>query len=238
MTRARQLFLVLTCTLACAAGGAWWQWPTWSSVRTEDQNHDGQADVWRTYDAEGRLSRVAIDTNFDGRSDVHEYYQRGVLVRRDSDRDFDDRVDLVEDFDPATREHTRSVVDVDDDGTADLLVLFQNRQPVFTAWTHSAVAVAPVPYSGLSHAVAQRSGADELRPLADPFRSAATVRSVLVRQRAGVGLSTSGGLPSATHRVHSSPVRPSDVVGSGCSKPASIPVGSRPSRGPPVLPLA
>ena len=53
-------------------------------------------------------------------------------MRRDSDRDFNDRVDLVQEFDPTTHEHVRTVVDVDSDGTADLLVLFQDGRPVFS----------------------------------------------------------------------------------------------------------
>src|SRR5580700_4082501 len=100
-------------------------------VRTEDQNGDGRPDVWRAYDRNGQLFEVAVDTNFDGRSDVHEYYERGALVRRESDRDFKDGVDLIEQFDPATREQLRSLEDVDDDRIADLLVLFQGGQPVF-----------------------------------------------------------------------------------------------------------
>src|SRR5690242_5277313 len=101
-------------------------------LRTEDHNRDGRPDVWRTYDRHGVLARVALDTNFDGRSDVQEYYERGTLVRRESDRDFNDRVDLIQEFDSKTSESRRSVVDVDFDGTADLLVLFQGDRPVFT----------------------------------------------------------------------------------------------------------
>ena len=108
--------------------------PDARAVRTEDQNRDGQPDVWREYDGLGRLAGVLVDTNFDGRSDVHEYYDDdGALVRRESDRDFNDRVDLVQEFDAKTRERARSVVDTDFDGTADLLVLFQGGKPVWIA---------------------------------------------------------------------------------------------------------
>ena len=113
-------------------------WSRAGHVRTADQNGDGRLDIWRTYDRHGRLTQVAIDTNFDGRADVQEYYERGALVRRESDRDFNDRIDLVQEFDPTTRERARSVIDVDFDGSADLLVLFQSGQPVFSKWAHLA----------------------------------------------------------------------------------------------------
>ena len=90
---------VKLCALACVAA-AISLWPFGRDVRTDDdKNRDGQPDVWRVYDRQGELSSMAVDTNFDGRSDVHEYYQRGALVRRESDRDFNDQVDLVQDFD-------------------------------------------------------------------------------------------------------------------------------------------
>ena len=117
-------------------------------VSTDDRNGDGRPDVWRTYDAAGRLVEVAVDSNFDGRTDVREIYAGGTLVRRESDRNFDDRIDLVEDFDATTHEHVRSTVDTDYDGTADLLVLFQGGRPVYSSWasdragsTHDSVAL-------------------------------------------------------------------------------------------------
>src|SRR4029077_17187245 len=101
-------------------------------VRSADRNGDGRADTWNMYDREGQGSQGSIDTNFDGRADVPERYERGALVRRELDRDFNDRVDLVQEFDPTTHEYARSVTDVDFDGTADLLVLFQGGRPVFS----------------------------------------------------------------------------------------------------------
>src|ERR1700681_477964 len=129
--RLHQSLLVSVCAIACAAVAATWLWSPAAHVRSADRNGDGRPDIWRTYSRQGQLSYVAIDTNFDGRADVQEYYEHGALVRRESDRDFNDRVDLVQEFDPTTQEHVRSVVDVDSDGTADLLVLFQDGQPVF-----------------------------------------------------------------------------------------------------------
>src|SRR5579864_2573753 len=103
------------CTVACATVAVVTMWPTDRQVRTADRNADGRPDVWRHYDNRGRLVEVAVDSNFDGRSDVEEYYDDGALVRRESDRNFDDRVDLVEEFDALTHEQIRSVVDLDYD---------------------------------------------------------------------------------------------------------------------------
>src|SRR5882672_4543223 len=107
--RRRRSLMVSLCAVACSVAAAVSLWLPSGALRTQDKNGDG-------------------------RPDVHEYYQRGALVRRESDRNFNDRVDLVQEFDPATREHTRSVVDVDFDGRADLLVLFRDGQPVFSKW--------------------------------------------------------------------------------------------------------
>ena len=142
-------------------------WLPSGALRTLDRNGDGRPDTWRLYDRRGQLSEVTVDTNFDGRPDVHEYYQRGSLVRRESDRNFNDRVDLVQEFDPTTREHTRSVVDVDFDGRADLLVLFRDGKPVFSKWSPP---VAPVAASTAAlYAEAWPSGAHDLASLEDPF---------------------------------------------------------------------
>jgi hypothetical protein len=232
--RFQRPLVVLLCALACAAGAS-----VWSPVRsssTEDRNGDGRPDVWRVYDRQGQLSEVAVDTNFDGRSDVHEYYQGGALVRRESDRDFNDRVDLIEEFDPATREHVRTVEDVDYDGTADLLVLFQGGRPVFSKWVHPRAPAAANGCFARHTDASPRTADDQLAPLDDPFRMDLAIRAVRVAANSGesVGLSTSGGLPASCCDV-SSPLAPS----SGLER-----IGSRPvpptindphfSRGPPV----
>src|SRR5882757_7352939 len=112
----RHRLVVIPCAVACVVLVAMSLWSRAGSVRTEDQNGDGRPDVWRTYDRRGQLSEVAFDTNFDGRSDVREYYEGRGLVRRESDRDFNGRVDLVQEFEPTTHEPVRSLVDVDFDG--------------------------------------------------------------------------------------------------------------------------
>jgi hypothetical protein len=227
--------VVRLCVFACVAAAAAALWPA-SYVRTEDHNGDGRPDVWRAYDRHGQLSEVAFDTNFDGRSDVHEYYERGALVRRESDRDFNDRVDLVEEFDPTTRERVRSVEDVDYDGTADLLVLFQHGQPVFRKWAHP---VAPAALSGdrARHAdVSSRTADDQLAPLEDPFRTDLALRAVRVADGSAdcVGLSTSGGLPVSC-RDPGSPVSSSSRLELiGHRRPPSTILAAPSSRGPPL----
>lgn len=160
-------------------------------IRTQDHNGDGRPDVWRHYDAKGLLTRVAVDSNFDGRADVEEYYERGALVRRESDRNFNGQADLIEDFDTDTHEPNRSVVDVDFDGTADLLVLFRDGRPVFSR--HAG------PQQRSGNLTADRSGAaDYLDPLSNPFDSDLAMRALRLPAGAdgSAGLSASGGLPS------------------------------------------
>jgi hypothetical protein len=86
------------------------------------------ADTYRN--DHGDLVERHLDTNGDGRADVVEYYANGVLLRRDSDRDFNGVTDLVEDFDAQTQQRVRLIVDQDYDGTADLLLLFRDGQAV------------------------------------------------------------------------------------------------------------
>ena len=50
-------------------------------VRTDDKNRDGRPDVWRVYDRQGQLATMTVDTNFDGRSDVHEYFAGSFVVK-------------------------------------------------------------------------------------------------------------------------------------------------------------
>jgi hypothetical protein len=230
---------VLVCAVSCAAVVALTLWVRAGSVRTEDQNGDGRPDVWRTYDRQGQLSEVAIDTNFDGRSDVREYYERRSLVRRESDRDFNGRVDLVQEFEPTTHEPVRSMVDVDFDGTADLLVLFQGGQPVFSRRAHHRVPAVPGSDFRL-HAGVSQTADDRLTPFEDPFRMELALRAVRTPIGAGdwVGLSTSGGLPSSVIDVVG-PVRGSSAVTrASANSPSSAPILPYSPRGPPLsLPL-
>ena len=205
------------------------------SVRTEDRNGDGRADVWRTFDEHGQPLTVGIDTNFDGRVDVREYYSHGALIRRDLDRNFDNQIDLVEDFDLLTHEHIRSVVDVDADGTADLLVLFQSGRPVYSRWAtpRQTAGAAAAAYDS---APLGRNDSHELAPLIDPFRAGNEVRTTgpVPGSDVCVGLSASGGLPASIIES-TTPTAPSARVAAPHTAPVLF-TGLRPSapRGPPV----
>ena len=164
--------------------GVVWAMPIERRAITEDRNGDGRPDVWRRYSDHGELVEIDIDSNFDGRPDIRESYERGALVRRDSDRNFNDRIDLVEEFDAITHERVRSVIDVDDDGTADLLVLFHEGRPVFSKYEPSRTAAI------------QYARPRPLTPLSDPFRAETSVRGT--RQAAApqgcAAVSASGGV--------------------------------------------
>jgi hypothetical protein len=225
--------VALLCVLSCASVAAIGVWPAHRDIQTVDQNGDGRPDVWRTYDSRGQLTKIEVDSNYDGSPDIQEYYQQGFLVRRESDRNFNGQTDLVEDFDPQTHGQTRSVVDIDYDGTADILVLFRDGRPVFSrraaAPRHSVPELQRVP-------VVDHRGTAQLVPLADPFESDASIRgtSITSTEEGSIGLSTSGGLPhprfvALAHLSASARLLADDT----CSHALTL-LRSRPSRAPPA----
>jgi hypothetical protein len=153
-------------------------WHLPGGLRAEDRNRDGRPDFWQSFDRVGHLASVSVDTNFDGRSDLEEFYEAGALVRRQADRDFNDRIDLIQTFDPATRDVVRSLTDVNGDGVADLLVLFSEGEPVFTKWAdRSAGDLATASVAG--HASDGRPGAARpLLPLDDPFSGDLAIKQI------------------------------------------------------------
>ncbi len=163
------------CVVSCATLAAVELRPVVRDVQTTDQNGDGRPDVWRHYDARGQVTKVDVDTNFDGKPDVEEYYERGVLVRRESDRNFNGQADLVEEFDATTHGQTRSVVDIDYDGTADLLVLFRDGRPVFSKRTDSKPSLNQFQPAG------HQNDTTQLVPLTDPFQSETAIRTMHTR---------------------------------------------------------
>jgi hypothetical protein len=235
--RLRHLLAVSLCVVVCAAAASTSLWSRARVSRTEDRNGDGRPDVWRTYDRQGRLSEVAIDTNFDGRSDIHEFYLGGTLVSRESDRNFDDRVDLVEQFDYATHAEVRAVEDVDYDGTADLLVLFQDGHAVFSKWAHRVVPAAVVGSPAPAPEVRPRTADDPLTPLDDPFQTDLAVSAVRVVADSGdcVGSSTSGGLPTSGRELAERLISPSALDPAARPHPLSAIPDLRSPRGPPAL---
>jgi len=184
----------LLCVLSCAIVAGFEVWPAARGLQTTDQNGDGRPDVWRFYDARGRLAQVDVDSNFDGTPDIQEYYEHGVLVRRESDRNFNGQADLVEEFDSDTHGQTRAVVDTDYDGTADLLVLFREGRPVFSKEIR---APQPSGVPTLDPPTVHRGNDGHLIRLTDPSEADTAIRVVHTpaTDDGYVGLSTSGGLP-------------------------------------------
>ena len=234
MRRSHRLHAAILCVLACTAGAS--LLPLARNTQSEDRNGDRRPDVWRVYDDHGQLSSVTVDTNFDGRADVRKIYAGRVLVRREVDRDFDDRVDLVQEFDLTTGQQARSVVDIDFDGTADLLVLFQNGRPVYQKFRRPITPGAASDSSTVPVHPSAPTADGRLAHLEDPFRADLVVRAV--RDAAGVGdwvgLSTSGGLPASSTDVVSPLASASNVLDlpfSHRSFATGIPYSPR---GPPV----
>ena len=221
-------WIALLCVLASATVAAVEVWPATERVRTQDRNGDGRPDIWRRYDAKGRLTEVTVDSNFDGRPDVEEYYERGALVRRESDRNFNGQADLIEDFDADTHTQTRSVVDIDYDGTADLLVLFRDGRPVFSRRAGPRRPVTPT--------IERTSNPGHLVPLLNPFESDLAMRAtrLLPSTEGFVGLSTSGGLPMPRMTAVASLLATARVTGHDVQANPLVVLSSRSTRAPPL----
>jgi hypothetical protein len=230
-------FMISLSALACVMGAVLSLWPAALEVRTEDLNRDGRPDVWRVYNRRGQVASVSVDTNFDGRSDVQEYYDGGALVRRESDRDFDDQIDLVQEFDAATRQSVRSVTDVDFDGSADLLVLFEAGRPVSARWKsgftpgepHSGGGVAPL-------AIPLRTADNRLVTFLDPFSGELAIRPIQLSQNPGeyIGTAQSGGLPRGGDALVSPSASAPHLTDGGAPAPASAAIIPHSPRGPPA----
>jgi hypothetical protein len=191
MTHRRRALAIVLCALVSVPVGLAWTGLPGATTQAHDLIHDGRLDGWRTHHHVAHRSSVAIDTNFDGRSDVKELYENGVLIRRESDRDFDDQIDLVQDFDPATRQIVRSITDVNADGVADLLVLFQNGKPVFSKWVAAITPVARYDSGALGSARPSRL---PLASLVDPFSDDLAYKPVRVDARSDEPFSVPGPL--------------------------------------------
>ena len=220
----------LLCVLACVTVAAAEIWSVGRGPQTTDEN-GGRPGVWRHFDRHGRLTRVDVDSNFDGKPDIEEYYEQGVLVRRESDRNFNGQADLIEEFDVATHGQTRSVIDDDFDGTADVLVLFRDGRPVFS---RRAGSNHP---DGNGRQTVHREDGVRLAPLVDPFQSDPAVRTrhATPGDEGCVGLSTSGGLPKArfTQLGRLTPSAP--ILIAAAIPPRQLQTLPRSPRAPPVI---
>ena len=233
----RSLTIVLAAILGAVTLAGVLRMPA-ADVRSDDRNKDGRPDVWRSYDQRGRLTQVALDTNFDGRSDVEEYYDAGVLVLRKSDRDFNDRVDLVEEFDRTTQEMVRSVADANFDGVADRLVLFQQGQAVYT----KALTQVP-PDRARSLAAAgrpvQRLANEPLVPFDNPFRDDVALNADRAPTDASLtlGPDVPAGMPIAAAVIGDIPAA-AGLAACAVADTSSSAANSHSPRGPPPHHLA
>lgn len=71
---------------------------TWrDGLRTkgeEDKDFDGKVDTWFLYDAAGKPTKTARDTNGDGKPDEYKDLLKGrMLVLKSADRNFDGKID-------------------------------------------------------------------------------------------------------------------------------------------------
>lgn|SRR5262245_37719374 len=178
MPQRRRALAIFFCALVLVPVSLAWTGLQAATTQSPDLIRDGRTGSWKAHRRAAHRSSVAIDTNADGRSDVEELYENGVLIRRASDRDFDDQIDLVQDFDPATRQIVRSITDVNDDGVADLLVLFQNGQPVFSKWMAAITWAARRDTAALRWA--WRTSHQTPTPLVDPFSGDTAYKPVRV----------------------------------------------------------
>jgi hypothetical protein len=87
--------------------------------RTTDLNHDGKADLYEYFDANGQVRRREADYDADGVVDAIEYYQNGKLVRRELDTTGQHRIDTWDFFDVNTGKRIRRERDTTNDGRVD-----------------------------------------------------------------------------------------------------------------------
>jgi len=230
-----RVLVVVLCGAVCVSTAGISAWPRNGSVHTEDRNGDGRPDVWRIYDRRGHLTEIAVDTNFDGRSDVVEYYDQGALVRRESDRNFDGRIDLIESFDRTTHERVRAVADVDYDGRADLLILFRGGRAVYSKWAAPVTPATAARPANWDTGLSSRPAAD-LLSLDDPFRADLVVQALdPARGPEDCGaVPISGGMPALPADLVASPTPSSHVPTSDLALRPSAAAGPCSPRGPPA----
>lgn len=90
---------------------------------SDDRNRDGKADLTTTFGARGEPQSVEADDNLDGRTEIWQFYHKGVLQRMDVDQDSDGRVDLRVFY--ANGERIRSEHDSDSNGYFERVQTFE-----------------------------------------------------------------------------------------------------------------
>jgi hypothetical protein len=91
---------------------------TGTNIETRDVDGDGRVDI-RTEMADGRPRCRETDANFDGRVDIYRWFDasNGQVTRVEEDYDFDGRIDVVANFEAGVL--ARDVMDTNFDGLTD-----------------------------------------------------------------------------------------------------------------------
>lgn len=84
--------------------------------------------VAQDYDVSG-LDLESIDINNDGKTDQRIYSKNGIVQYVVRDLNFDGKTDITEFYDEAGR-HTRDEIDLDYDGICDLIVSYEDEKPL------------------------------------------------------------------------------------------------------------
>jgi hypothetical protein len=105
------------------------RWETFGALgqrlKSATARRRGRPDRVATYDRDGLLARVEIDSDLDSRFDLIRIYEAGKLVRAEIDSDGNGRTDRIQDF----RQGYLSGEDFDtnEDGAADLRMTFSKE---------------------------------------------------------------------------------------------------------------
>ncbi len=68
-------------------------------LKKMDLIRDEKIDVYRFYDEKGSISKEELDLDFDGKIDEADYYQNGIVVRKEIDHHFDEKTDIWKFYD-------------------------------------------------------------------------------------------------------------------------------------------
>ncbi len=102
---------------------------TGTNVSTLDVNGDGQVDI-RTVMSDGHPRCRETDANFDGRVDIFRWFDpaNGQVTRVEEDYDFDGRVDVVATFEAGVL--ARDVMDTNFDGLTDTWRIYRGGRVI------------------------------------------------------------------------------------------------------------
>jgi len=87
--------------------------------RIADLNHDGKADMFEYFDANGDVRRREADYDDSGVVDAIEFFERGKIVRRELDTTGQHRIDTWDFFDGSSGKRLRRERDTTNDGRVD-----------------------------------------------------------------------------------------------------------------------